>query len=102
MLDVETTTTETRTRTRERTPIQFRRTERLPRRTSVAVTTTSYTVPERSRTTGLVIQVILGAAACLALVGVVDATQQQQTPVPAVSPGSPEAPPPAVFVQVAD
>ncbi len=86
---------------KERNQIQFHRTERLPtRRSSSAVLTSSYAVPERSRTTGLVFQAILGVAACLALVGVVAASQEVQSPAPTVNPLSPEAPPPAVFVQL--
>jgi hypothetical protein len=93
------TTTITRSATKERNQIQFRRTHRLPsRRSSLTVATSSHAVPELSRTTGLVFQAILGAAACLALVGVVAASQEVQNPAPVVNSGSPEAPPPAVFV----
>ncbi len=102
MLDPEKSTTETITRSKPkaRTRIQFRRTERLPaRRSSFTVATSSYGVPERSRTTGLVFQAILGAAACLALVGVV-ASSQTQVQNPTFNPGSPDAPSPAVFVQL--
>ncbi len=103
MLDPERFTTETMTRStaKGRERIQFRRTERLPsRRSNVTIATSSHSVPERSRTTGLVFQAILGAAACLALVGVVAASQQPGTQGPTVNPGSPDAPPPAVFVQL--
>lgn len=101
MLEPEKFTTETMTRSKAkgRERIQFRRTERLPsRRTSYTVATSSHSVPERSRTTGLVFQAILGAAACLALVGVVAASQQTANQGPVVNPTSPDAPPPAVFV----
>ena len=103
MLDPEKTTTETMTRSKVKGSerIQFRRTERLPsRRSSFTVATSSHGVPERSRTTGLVFQAILGAAACLALVGVVAASQPTASQGPAFNPGSPDAPPPAVFVQL--
>jgi len=102
VLNSENSQTETISRSTrtERTRIQFRRDERLPaRRSTLTVATSSHGVPERSRTTGLVFQAILGAAACLALVGVVAATQQPQTS-PAVDPGSPDSPPPAVLVQL--
>ncbi len=107
MLEPSETQTATRTQTldapaqRERTPIQLRRTERRPsRRTNYTVVSSSNSVPERSRLTGLVLQAILGAAACLALVGVVAASQQSATTNPADTSGSPDAPPPAVFVQL--
>ncbi len=44
--------------------------------------------------TGRIFQALLGVAACLALTGVVAQGQDATTPV-----GSPDAPPPAVFVQ---
>lgn len=103
MLDSEKFTTETITRSKAkgRDRIEFRRTERLPsRRSSFTVATSSQGVPERSRTTGLVFQGILGAAACLALVGVVAAGQQTGQQGPSINSGSPDAPPPAVFVQL--
>ncbi len=83
---------------RERSHLAFRRTERLPRRShSYVIASSAQGIPERSRTTGLVFQAILGAAACLALVGVVASTQDAAT---ALNPTSPDAPPPAVFVQL--
>ena len=103
MVDPKPLRTETITRSprRDRNRIQFRRTHRLPsRRGGVHVASSSYAVPERSRTTGLVFQAILGLAACLALVGVVAASQDVQSPTPIVDPGSPDAPPPPVFVQL--
>ncbi len=103
MLDPEKSRTETIARSSRKEPnqIRFRRTHRLPsRRSTVTVATSSYAVPERSRTTGLVFQAILGAAACLALVGVVSASQDVQSPTQIVNSGSPEAPPPAVFVHL--
>lgn len=101
MLEPEKSRTETvaRSTRRERTRIQFRRTERLPsRRTSVVIATSAAAVPERSRTTALVFQAILGVAACLALVGVVASTQDPARSTQ-IQPGSPDDPPPAVFVQ---
>ncbi len=101
MVEPEQTKTETLTRVAqsERNRIAFRRTERLPsRRPSYTIVSSSHGVTERSRTTGLVFQAILGAAACLALVGVVASTQSEQTTQ--VDPASPDAPPPAVFVQL--
>lgn len=103
MLEPEKLRTETLTRAarREPTRIQFRRTERLPsRRVNVVIATSADAVPERSRTTGLVFQSILGVAACLALVGVVAATQDAPPANQPVQPGSPDAPPPALFVQL--
>lgn len=103
MLEPKKSQIETATRSSRKEPnqIQFRRTHRLPSRgSSVTVATSSFAVPERSRTTGLVFQAILGAAACLALVGVVAASQDVQSPASIVNPGSPDAPPPAVFVQL--
>lgn len=52
--------------------------------------------PVRSRQTGMIFQALLGAAACLSLVAVV---QQATNPTQEPSAGSPSAPPPAVFVQ---
>ena len=84
---------------RERNQVAFRRTERLPsRRHSYAIASSAHGIPERSRTTALVFQAILGAAACLALVGVVASTQNAATTT--LNPASPDAPPPAVFVQL--
>lgn len=103
MLEPKNSQTETIARSSRREPnrVQFRRTERLPSpRGSVTVASSSYAVPERSRTTGLVFQAILGAAACLALVGVVVSSQEVNAPAPIVNPGSPDAPPPAVFVHL--
>jgi len=107
IIETSTTTTATDTKAaspapqRERTPIQLRRTERRPsRRANYTVAPSSHSVPERSRVTALVFQAILGAAACLALVGVVAASQQSAEVGPIVQPGSPDAPPPAVFVHV--
>jgi hypothetical protein len=48
----------------------------------------------KSRRTGLVFEVLLGAAACLSLVAVV-----QEATTAGIPAGSPDAPPPAVFVQ---
>ncbi len=45
--------------------------------------------------TDRIFQALLGIAACLALTGVIIQSQAE-----AISPGSPEAPAPAVFVQV--
>lgn len=101
MLEPEEPRTETLTRVarKERQAIQFRRSERLPsRRPNYAIAPSSHGIPERSRTTGLVFQAILGAAACLALVGVVSSTQSGSS-TPTINPGSPDAPPPALFVQ---
>lgn len=101
MVEREISPTETLTRAvqRERNQVAFRRTERLPsRRPTYAVASSAHGIPERSRTTGLVFQAILGAAACLALVGVVASTQNAVTTT--LNPTSPDAPPPAVFVQL--
>ncbi len=83
----------------ERNQVVFRRTERLPsRRPGYVIASSAHGIPERSRTTALVFQAILGAAACLALVGVVASTQNAATAT--LNPTSPDAPPPAVFVQL--
>lgn len=103
MLEQENSRTKTLTRAarREPTRIQFRRTERLPsRRPNVVIATSADAVPERSRATGLVFQAILGVAACLALVGVVAATQDTSPASQPVQPGSPDAPAPAYFVHL--
>lgn len=101
MVEREISPTETLLRAgrRERTQVAFRRTERLPsRRPSYVIASSAHGIPERSRTTALVFQAILGAAACLALVGVVASTQNAATNT--LNPTNPDAPPPAVFVHL--
>ena len=91
---------DTQQKQEQKQKLTYRRTQRRVSRTartpgpSVPVHASSR-VPVRSNTTGLIFQAILGAAACLALVGVVaqTRTENQQGPT-----SSPDAPPPAVFV----
>lgn len=88
-----TVTTQTRTKTRKR-PAQSTVMPAPAVEREQSVETTTVAQPKQTTQTNLVFQVLLGAAACLALVAVV-----QQASTNTVDPTSVDAPPPAVFVQ---
>ena len=88
-----TVTTQNRTATRKR-PAQSTVMPAAPVEHEQSVKTETVAQPNQPTSTNLVFQVLLGAAACLALVAVVQQAGNNQ-----VDPTSVDAPPPAVFVQ---
>ncbi len=89
-----TVTTQSRTTTTRKSSAQSLATPTTPVGRQQTVEPTTPIQPNQTSSTNLVFQVLLGAAAMLALVAVV-----QQAGTGQVDPTSVDAPPPAVFVQ---
>ena len=75
-----------------------RRSKQRPASVVLPLSTGPIDHPSGSRQTSLIFEVLLGAAACLSLVGVIQTAEQSEEPAE-IPTSSADAPPPGVFVQ---